>query len=114
MVPDALRAASAYVIPPLLGFVILLGLALVSLLRGGRKRTNILFAAICLFGALLNASGISEAALKAGAGLPEGGFQSIFAATTVGFCVAFVFILWMRERPLRSSAKHAAEAVVAD
>lgn len=69
---------------------------------------------VAIFGALLNASGISEAALKAGAGLPEGGFTSIFAATAIGFCVAFVFILWMRERPLRSSAKHAAEAVVAD
>jgi two-component system, NtrC family, sensor kinase len=55
MVPDALRAVSAYVIPPLLGFIVLLGLALSSLLRGGTRRTNILFAAICLFGALLNA-----------------------------------------------------------
>ena len=55
MVPNALQAVSAYVIPPLLGFIVLLGLALVSLLRGGRKRTNILFAGICLLGALLNA-----------------------------------------------------------
>jgi hypothetical protein len=42
------------------------------------------------------------------------GFRSIFAATAVGFAVAFVFILWMKERPLRSSARHAAEAVVID
>ena len=55
MVPDALQAVSAYVIPPLLGFIVLLGLALISLLRGGRKRTNILFAGMCLFGALINA-----------------------------------------------------------
>jgi two-component system NtrC family sensor kinase len=55
MIPDALQAVSAYVIPPLLGFIVLLGLALVSLLRGGRKRTNILFSGICLLGALLNA-----------------------------------------------------------
>lgn len=55
MVPDALQAVSAYVIPPLLGFIVLLGLALISLLRGGRKRTNVLFAGICLLGALLNA-----------------------------------------------------------
>ena len=55
MVPNALQAVSAYVIPPLLGFIVLLGLALISLLRGGRKRTNILFAGICLLGALLNA-----------------------------------------------------------
>jgi two-component system NtrC family sensor kinase len=55
MIPDALQVVSAYVIPPLLGFVVLLGLALISLLRGGRKRTNILFSGICLLGALLNA-----------------------------------------------------------
>ena len=55
MVPNALQAASAYVIPPILGFIVLLGLTLISLLRGGRKRTNILFAGICFLGALLNA-----------------------------------------------------------
>ncbi|MDD5100517.1 MAG: ATP-binding protein [Syntrophales bacterium] len=55
MVPNALQAVSAYVIPPLLGFIVLLGLALISLLRGGGKRTNILFAGICLLGAVLNA-----------------------------------------------------------
>lgn len=55
MVPNALQAVSVYVIPPLLGFIVLLGLALVSLLRGGGKRTNILFAGICLLGALFNA-----------------------------------------------------------
>ena len=55
MVPNALQGVSAYVIPPILGFIVLLGLALVSLLRGERKRTNILFAGICLLGALLNA-----------------------------------------------------------
>ena len=55
MVPNALQAASAYVIPPILGFIVLLGLTLISLLRGGRKRTNILFAGICLLGALFNA-----------------------------------------------------------
>jgi signal transduction histidine kinase len=55
MVSNALQPVSAYIIPPLLGFIVLLGLALISLLRGGRKRTNILFAGICLLGALLNA-----------------------------------------------------------
>jgi signal transduction histidine kinase len=55
MVPDALQAVSVYVIPPLLGFIVLLALALISLLRGGRRRTNILFACMCLFGALINA-----------------------------------------------------------
>ncbi|MCX5838333.1 MAG: ATP-binding protein [Deltaproteobacteria bacterium] len=55
MAPNALQAASAYVIPPVLGFIVLLGLTLISLLQGGRKRTNILFAGICFLGALLNA-----------------------------------------------------------
>ena len=55
MIPDALQAVSAYVIPPILGFIVLLGIALVSLLRGRRKQTNVLLAGICLLGALLNA-----------------------------------------------------------
>ena len=69
---------------------------------------------VAIFGALLNASGISEAALHSVASVPAGGFTPIFAATSVGFVIAFLFILWMKERPLRSSARHAAEAVVAD
>ncbi len=69
---------------------------------------------VAVFGALLNASGISEATLHAGAELAPGGFRPIFAATAIGFAVAFVFILWMKERPLRSSARQAAEAVVVD
>ena len=55
MVPNGLHTSWGYVIPPLLGFIVLLSLALISLLQGGRKRTNILFAGICLLGALLNA-----------------------------------------------------------
>jgi two-component system NtrC family sensor kinase len=55
MVPNALQTSHWYVIPPLLGFIVLLGISLISLLRGGRKRTNLLFAGICLLGALLNA-----------------------------------------------------------
>lgn len=69
---------------------------------------------VAIFGALLNASGISEAALHSVASVPAGGFTPIFAATAVGFVIAFVFILWMKERPLRSAARQAAEAVVAD
>ena len=53
MVPNGLHISWAYVIPPFLGFIVLLGLALISLLQGGRKRTNILFAGICFLGALL-------------------------------------------------------------
>ena len=69
---------------------------------------------VAIFGALLNMSGVSEAAIKAATGLPPGGFTAIFAATAIGFAVAFVFILWMKERPLRSTARHAADAVVVD
>lgn len=69
---------------------------------------------VAIFGALLNASGISEAALHSVSSVPAGGFTSIFAATAAGFVIAFVFILWMKERPLRSAARQAAEAVVAD
>ena len=69
---------------------------------------------VAIFGALLNATGISEATLHAGAELAHGGFQSIFTATAIGFAIAFAFILWMKERPLRSSSRQAAEAVIAD
>lgn len=54
MVSSGLQTSWGYVVPPLLGFIVLLGLALISVVRGGRKRTNLLFAGICLLGALLN------------------------------------------------------------
>lgn len=55
MVPIGLQTSWGYVIPPLLGFIVLLGLTLISLFQGGSRRTNRLFAGICLLGALLNA-----------------------------------------------------------
>jgi hypothetical protein len=55
MVPSALQMSHWYVIPPLLGFIVLLGIALISLLKGGRKLSNVLFAGICLLGAFFNA-----------------------------------------------------------
>lgn len=55
MVPNGLQTSWGYVIPPLLGFIVLLGLALISLFKGGGKRIHILFAGICLLGAFLNA-----------------------------------------------------------
>ena len=45
-----------YVIPPTLSFLVLLGLALISLLRGAKKQTNLLFAAVCFLVSLLNAN----------------------------------------------------------
>jgi MFS family permease len=69
---------------------------------------------VAIFGALLNASDINEAALHSVASIPAGDFTPIFTATAVGFVIAFVFILWMKENPLRSDARHAAEAVFAD
>jgi two-component system, NtrC family, sensor kinase len=55
MVPNALQTSQWYVIPPLLGFIVLLGISLISLLKGGRKRANVLFAVICLLAAFFNA-----------------------------------------------------------
>ncbi len=55
MVPIGPQASLAYVIPPILGFLVLLGVALISLIWGGMKRTNILFAGICFLAAILNA-----------------------------------------------------------
>ena len=55
MITDSLQFSNISVIPPVLGFFVLTGLSLLSILRGGRKPTNILFAAICFMGALINA-----------------------------------------------------------
>ncbi len=55
MVPNGLQTSWGYVIPPLLGFIVLLGIALISLLKGAGKQANLLFAGICLLGAFLNA-----------------------------------------------------------
>ena len=50
-----LSTSYAYVIPPILGFFVLFFLSLVSLLRGRKNSTNILFAGLCFLGALINA-----------------------------------------------------------
>jgi len=38
----------------------------------------------------------------------------MFLATAIGFGISFIALLFMEEKPLRSSAKHAAEAVIVD
>lgn len=45
-----------YVIAPILGFFILIGLSLISFLRGKKNPTNIQFTWICFIGALVNAN----------------------------------------------------------
>jgi two-component system NtrC family sensor kinase len=58
MAPNGLQTSYWYVVPPLLGFIVFLGIALISLSRGGRKQTNVLFAGICFIGALFNADAV--------------------------------------------------------
>jgi len=41
-------------------------------------------------------------------------FFVMFLATAIGFGISFVALLFMEEKPLRSSAKHAAEAIIVD
>ena len=53
--PNDPFASFFYIISSLLGFIVLLGIAVVSVMRGGGRRTNILFSGICMLGALLNA-----------------------------------------------------------
>ena len=55
MIFDYLRTSYAFVIPPILGFFVLIFLSLISFLRGPRRQTNILFAVICFMGSLINA-----------------------------------------------------------
>ncbi|MBA4397477.1 MAG: hypothetical protein C0394_08860 [Syntrophus sp. (in: bacteria)] len=54
MIVDYLRTSYIFVIPPILGFLVLTFLCLLSILRGPRRSTNILFAGMCLLGALIN------------------------------------------------------------
>ena len=54
MIVDYLRTSYVFVIPPILGFIVLSCLCLISLLLGPRRATNILFAGMCLMGALIN------------------------------------------------------------
>ena len=54
MIVDYLRTSYTFIIPPVLGFFILTFLCLLSFLRGARRATNILFAVMCLLGALIN------------------------------------------------------------
>ncbi|MBW6486037.1 MAG: GAF domain-containing protein [Syntrophobacterales bacterium] len=53
--PNASFDSLFYIVSSLLGFLVLSGIAVVSVLRGGGGRPNILFSGICLLGALLNA-----------------------------------------------------------
>lgn len=55
MIPNVPLSSYGYVLPSLLGVVVLLGLALLAILRGRGRRTNLLFAAISFLAALLNA-----------------------------------------------------------
>jgi hypothetical protein len=66
---------------------------------------------VAVFGAiLLNAGqGPTETATEAG-----DRFFVMFLATAIGFAISFVALLFMEEKPLRSSAKEAAEAVIVD
>ncbi|MBN1613637.1 MAG: GAF domain-containing protein [Deltaproteobacteria bacterium] len=52
---SVLQASYIHVIPPILGFFVMIGLSLVSMLRGRRNPTNRLFAVVAFLGALLNA-----------------------------------------------------------
>ena len=52
---ENLHISYVSVIPPILGFFVLTGLSLLSIIRGGKNPTNLSFAAICFMGALINA-----------------------------------------------------------
>ena len=64
MFTDYLLTSGAYAIPPILGFLVLIFLTLISILRGGKNPTNKLFAGICLTGALVNADMVLVTAIS--------------------------------------------------
>jgi EmrB/QacA subfamily drug resistance transporter len=68
---------------------------------------------VAVFGVIL-LGGAGNATLQSPDSIPLSAFFYMFMATFLGFAVAFMFIVLMEEQPLRSGAKHAAEAVIAD
>ncbi|MBN1545910.1 MAG: hypothetical protein JW902_04550 [Syntrophaceae bacterium] len=80
-------------VPPLLGLLILVGLALISLLKGRRKPTNYFFAGACLLGALLNANSV---------------FVSLIdSPKTALFCYRLTYVLFVFTLPLYIQFTHA-------
>jgi two-component system, NtrC family, sensor kinase len=82
-----------YVIPPILGCVMLFGLALISILRGRKNPANIFFAGICIIGAIVNAklvwvSMISDQATA----LKVERFLYLFIVFAVPFFIQFVHL----------------------
>ncbi len=70
------------------------------------------FGAIVLGGIGASGAGLSAETLRAGAVEREimvGLFQYVFAATFAGFALALIFLLRMKELPLRGAAKEAAK-----
>ncbi|MFT3988839.1 MDR family MFS transporter [Aestuariivirga sp.] len=68
---------------------------------------------VAVFGMILLSGGSAEAGISP-ADIPADAFFYMFLTMSAGFAIAFLFILGMKEQPLRSSARHAAEAVIVD
>jgi EmrB/QacA subfamily drug resistance transporter len=66
---------------------------------------------VAVFGTILLNAGEATPSSASAAG---DRFFVMFVATSIGFAIAFVALLFMEEKPLRSSAKHAAEAIMVD
>jgi EmrB/QacA subfamily drug resistance transporter len=66
---------------------------------------------VAVFATLLLNGGES---VQGGIGASGDRFFVMFLATAAGFGIAFVALVFMEEKPLRSSAKHAAEAIIVD
>ena len=67
---------------------------------------------VSIFGALLNASDIGGDTLNSTISIPPGSFSLIFAATAIGFMIALVSMLWMKEYPLRSVTHQSGDVTV--
>jgi len=68
---------------------------------------------VAVFGMILLSGGSAEGGVSP-ADIPVEAFFYMFLTMSGGFAIAFLFILAMKEQPLRSSARHAAEAVIVD
>ncbi len=69
---------------------------------------------VAVFGVILLGGAHKAGSLASPASVNPTAFFYMFMAAGCGFLIAFIFIVLMKEQPLRSSARHAAEAVTVD
>jgi two-component system NtrC family sensor kinase len=99
MFPDQRMGMPFYLIPPALGFLVFIVLALLSLFRGRRALIGVLFAGFCLSGALINLDLVLVSMIKNKAlALRVDRFIYLFFVFSVPIYIGFVHVFLGIER----------------